>query len=663
MDTSSSKTPPSLQDDLIKELLSDQNLTARSTRASRRGRYAKPAPLEDRPSWHYKLPAKPTLWDRTLFPVRKFNAWFTLLKDNFEAEFVYMIFFGEHLLKGMCGNGGFMLVEGIMYMQLQVGAATKSSLQAVSASAWSLKPLYGLLSDAVLLRGYRRTPWILFTAALGVTGYFSIFKFGKAMAPAVLCMCFFAAKMQVAWTDLIMEAMWSEKIRERPKYASDIVSYAWTGIGIFSTAGVLIAGPGLDILGPYRLAGLAIPFVGAIIVPTLLGWLTEKPEEDNDGKRPSGVDWTLLTKNRNFFFCTAILTGVVLVSSGCAIARITPFNQAMVAIGCSAVAVTGATLLLPPAISKPLIYMFLAHAISLNTYGFIDNFYLDAATPAESAVTGYPVCVDCPHFSNTFYFTVVGVTDAIFMTLGAQLFNATLSTWTYRRALAVTQVVMVGVSLIDIIQFQHLHRHIGIPDTVFMLGKTAIQNTCSMLNFMPTTILISRLCPKGVESTVFALLAGFSNYGGVISNYLGAAVLSYIGMGNIGKGAVDDFSNAWKACLINALCPLVILLVMPALIPDAKISESLELEGISPIEQIEQELDCLSSARDCDIIEKSPFQHYQVQPFETPTGGVVSVALILTTSITVTLVTSLVTAFAVLFGLCFSGSLSPLSLD
>ena len=30
-----------------------------------------------------------------------------------------------------------MLMEGVMYMQLQVGAATKSMLQAVSASAWS----------------------------------------------------------------------------------------------------------------------------------------------------------------------------------------------------------------------------------------------------------------------------------------------------------------------------------------------------------------------------------------------------------------------------------------------------------------------------------------------------------------------------------------------
>ena len=41
-----------------------------------------------------------------------------------------------------------------------------------ASSHRSLKPCYGLLSDAVLIRGYRRTQWRLVTAALGVSGTF-----------------------------------------------------------------------------------------------------------------------------------------------------------------------------------------------------------------------------------------------------------------------------------------------------------------------------------------------------------------------------------------------------------------------------------------------------------------------------------------------------------
>ena len=105
----------------------------------------------------------------------------------------------------------------------------------------------------------------------------------------------------------------------------------------------------------------------------------------------------------------------------------------------------------------------------------------------------------------------------------------------------VSSMCLQVASLVDIIQFERLNKHMGIPDSVFMLGKAAVQNTCGMLNFMPTTILISKLCPRGVESTVFALLAGFSNFGGSISGYLGAYILDWIGMGDIGQGKVLPF--------------------------------------------------------------------------------------------------------------------------
>ncbi len=39
-----------------------------------------------------------------------------------------------------------------------------------------------------------------------------------------------------------------------------------------------------------------------------------------------------------------------------------------------------------------MLFMFLSSAVSINTYGFVDNFYLDAATPEESLRSGYPAC-------------------------------------------------------------------------------------------------------------------------------------------------------------------------------------------------------------------------------------------------------------------------------
>ena len=39
-----------------------------------------------------------------------------------------------------------------------------------------------------------------------------------------------------------------------------------------------------------------------------------------------------------------------------------------------------------------------------------------------------------------------------------------------------------------------------------------------MFSAMPALVLTSKLVPKGLESTVYALLAGFQNFGGVVSS-------------------------------------------------------------------------------------------------------------------------------------------------
>eukprot|EP00667_Euglena_gracilis_P005147 EG_transcript_5174 len=516
-----------------------------------------------------------SFWRWCCAPAVSFGRWFTLLADSFGWRFVVLVVFGEHLLKGFLGgggcSGGFLVIEGMAYLQIQVGASTKSMLMAVSGSAWSLKPIFGMISDTLVICKYRRAPWIIVTSVLACAGYAAVFTFGRALGPPLLCLCFFLARMQNSWTDLMVEATYTEKMKYVPEHASDIITWVWSGIGIATVAGVLVAGPALDHLGPFTSAALAMPVAALVIGPTALGWLTERP----CSSPACGLHWGVLVQQRRLFLCTVILAAVVLVAAASAIAGVSTTNQAITAAVGSLVVSAAGVVLLPAGLWKPLLFMFLASALTINTYGFVDNFYLDPATPEESERLGYPVCKDCPHFSNTFYVTVVGICDAVFMSVASWLFNMFMSDWTYRRALVVTQVIVMVVSLIDIIQFQRWNKLYGIPDTVFMVGKHAVQNTCSMLNFMPTSILISKLCPVGVESTVFSLLAGFSNFGTTISMYLGAYVLDWIGLGDIGKGPVDDFRHAWKACLINAVSPLSVLLILPFLIPDARMSAPL----------------------------------------------------------------------------------------
>ena len=96
---------------------------------------------------------------------------------------------------------------------------------------------------------------------------------------------------------------------------------------------------------------------------------------------------------------------------------------------------------------------------------------------------------------------------------------------------------------------------------------------------MPTTILMSKICPHGMEASVFALLAGFANFGNTMAGYVGAYALTMIGMEDIGKGEEDDFSQAWKVCLFGALSPIICLMLFPILIPSASMVDELQRDG------------------------------------------------------------------------------------
>lgn len=66
-------------------------------------------------------------------------------------------------------------------------ARGQRSLLAASGASWSLKPIFGMLSDALVVFGYRRLPWIVLTAVLATAAYSTIFAGGRerSAGPAV----------------------------------------------------------------------------------------------------------------------------------------------------------------------------------------------------------------------------------------------------------------------------------------------------------------------------------------------------------------------------------------------------------------------------------------------------------------------------------------------
>ena len=67
-------------------------------------------------------------------------------------------------------------------------------------------------------------------------------------------------------------------------------------------------------------------------------------------------------------------------------------------------------------------------------------------------------------------------------------------------------------------------------------------------------VLAAKICPPGVEATLFAALMSVFNAGGVVSGALGAGVTEYFGVTS------DDFTNLFYVvllCNLSSLVPLV----------------------------------------------------------------------------------------------------------
>jgi len=132
-----------------------------------------------------------------------------------------------------------------------------------------------------------------------------------------------------------------------------------------------------------------------------------------------------------------------------------------------------------------------------------------------------------PAFWVTTCFQLVAGTFDI---INTTRFNQTLLGWT-GLGNVVWNVAQTGANS------QSFVRPVRVDDLcLFLLGGALLEPLIDQLDALPSTLLLSKLCPKGVETTVFAILAGFSNVGLSVSGLMGASALGFFGYDFRGNG-------------------------------------------------------------------------------------------------------------------------------
>jgi folate/biopterin transporter len=134
---------------------------------------------------------------------------------------------------------------------------------------------------------------------------------------------------------------------------------------------------------------------------------------------------------------------------------------------------------------------------------------------------------------------------------GIWMFQRFFKTVPFRTIFGWSTVLSAGLGMTMLLLVTHTNRLLGIDDHWFSLGDSLILTVMGQIAYMPVLVLAARLCPPGVEATLFALLMSVTNLAGLLSYELGALLMHWFGISE------SNFTNLWLLVVLTNLSTLL----------------------------------------------------------------------------------------------------------
>ncbi|KAL3642006.1 hypothetical protein CASFOL_012821 [Castilleja foliolosa] len=148
---------------------------------------------------------------------------------------------------------------------------------------------------------------------------------------------------------------------------------------------------------------------------------------------------------------------------------------------------------------------------------------------------------------------------------GVGLYNGFLKRVPLRKIFLVTTLVGSAIGMTQVLLVTGLNRQLGISDEWFAIGDSLIITVLGQVSFMPVLILAAKICPEGMEATLFATLMSISNGGSVVGGMIGAGLTQLFG---VTKDEFDNLTYLIILCNLSSLLPLNLLSLLPRDISD-----------------------------------------------------------------------------------------------
>ncbi|MEM9265072.1 MAG: folate/biopterin family MFS transporter [Cyanobacteria bacterium P01_F01_bin.13] len=375
---------------------------------------------------------------------------------------------------------------------LGLSPAEVAALTGIASLPWTIKPLFGFLSDGLPLFGYRRRPYLVLSGLMGAAAWVVLATVVQTawLATAMILL----SSVSVAISDVIVDSLVVERARhESQGEVGTLQSLSW---GASALGGLLTA-----YLGGLLLEQTSTRMVFAVtatfpLIVSIVAWLiTEVPVQEKSNFQ---TVWSQVKQLK------------------------TAFSQRT--------------------IWMPALFLFLWQA-----------------TPSADSAFFFFTTNDLG-FEPEFLGRVRLVTSLAAL-IGIGIFQRFLKAVPFRTIFAWSTVLAALGGMTTLLLVTHANRSLGIDDQWFSLGDSAILTVMGQIAFMPVLVLSARLCPTGVEATLFALLMSIVNLAGLVSHELGALLTHWLHV------TETDFENLWILVTITnltTLLPLPLLFLLPS---------------------------------------------------------------------------------------------------
>ncbi|KAG0607502.1 hypothetical protein M758_8G033700 [Ceratodon purpureus] len=420
---------------------------------------------------------------------------------------------------------------------LKVDPGTMQFLMSTAALPMVAKPVYGIISDSVYIKGAHRVPYVIIAAGLQLFAWASIAMFAGVSSTANLLTAFLTiTNFGGGIAEVVQDAMLAEAGKNKVgAQQGELQSFAWLAMAAGGVVGNLSAGYAMKFLTP---KAMVLIFVFLLALQLLLAFTVneralglgpvKKDTDDNpDAKEVEGRKGVV----------SAMWDQIATLKDS----------------------------LQKPALWRPLLW-FLSSYFVIPGIGGAIFFFQTEHLGLHVSVLG-----------------VARLVGQVGLLLGSMLFNKALKGLPLRKMFAAVQILLSLCMLTDYIIVKRINLEYGIPDKWFVLGASAFVEAIGQFKILPFTVLLAQLCPPGSEASVFAFFASAQTIAGLTNGYLGVALANYLQI------TAKDFSGLPTGILIQSFCAMLPVLWI-GLIPASEPKPNKEIQMKAVEDETKKEL-------------------------------------------------------------------------